>query len=146
VTYQWLRSDTDVGTYENIPGAISNSYTLTPEDLNKYIKVQIMGSGSYIGTATSVPKGPVTAGAITAMGPIKGTATIGQTLAVGRLTPYGATAVYQWQRSSGSEFIDIVGGTSSTYTLREEDSGSYIRVRATGTGAYTGTVYSAKSA
>ena len=144
VTYQWLRSDTDVGTYENIPGAISNSYTLTPEDLNKYIKVQIMGSGSYIGTATSVPKGPVTAGAITAMGPIKGTATIGQTLAVGRLTPYGATAVYQWQRSSGSEFIDIVGGTSSTYTLREEDSGSYIRVRATGTGAYTGTVYSAK--
>jgi len=142
VTYQWLRSDNDVGTYEIIPGATSNYYTLTAAEMNKYIKVQVIGSGTYTGTATSAYKGPVTAGVLTAIGAISGTTKTGQTLTVGTLTPYGATAVYQWQRSSASGFIDITGGTTSSYTLMWADDPYYIRVKATGTGAYTGTVYS----
>jgi len=144
VTYQWLRCDTEDGVYENIPGATASSYTLTAGDMNHYIKVQATGSGTYSGTVVSAAKGPVTAGLITAIGPISGTTKTGQTLTVGSLTPFGATATYQWQRSDsdGGVFTDIVGGTASTYTLTGEDSWRYIRVKATGTGAYTGTVYS----
>jgi len=143
VTYQWQRSDTDVGTYENIPGATSYTYTLAAADMNKYIRVQAMGSGIYSGTATSTSKGPVAAGQITAIGPISGTTSVGQTLTVGTLTPFGATASYQWQRSNAAgSFVDIVGGTASAYTLTGEDSWCYIRIVAMGTGAYTGTVFS----
>ena len=143
VTYQWLRSDTADGAYVNIPGATESSYTLTVEDMGKYIKLQATGSGSYAGTVISAYKGPVTACVITAIGPISGTTTVGQTLTVGTLTPYGATADYQWQRSDGAgNFVDIIGGTASAYTLTGNDSNAYIRVKATGTGAYTGTVYS----
>jgi hypothetical protein len=144
VTYQWLRCDTADGVFENIPGATSNTYTLSADEKDHYIKVQATGSGSYSGTAVSAYKGPVAAGQLTAIGSISGTTAVGQTLAVGALTPYGATAAYQWQRSNGSGFTDIVGGTSSTYTLMGEDSYCYVRVSATGNGAYTGTVYSAQ--
>ena len=143
VTYQWLRSGTDVGVYENIPGATSNTYTLAAADLSKYIKVQAMGAGTYTGTAASAYKGPVAAGAITAIGPISGTTVVGQTLTVGTLMPYEATATYQWQRSNNAGgFADIIGGTSSTYTVMDEDNWRYLRVKVTGTGAYTGIVYS----
>jgi len=143
VTYQWLRCSTETGTYENIPGATSNTYTLSAADVNQYIKVRAAGSGTYNGTVTSTYKGPVAPGQITAIGPISGTTAVGQTLTVGTLTPFGATASYQWQRSNGSSpFTDIIGGTASTYTLTGADNNFYIRVVATGTGAYTGTVTS----
>jgi hypothetical protein len=146
VTYQWLRCDTADGVYENIPGATANSYTLTASEKDRYIKVQVTGSGSYSGTAASAAKGPVAIGQLTAIGSVSGTTRTGQTLTVGTLTPYGATATYQWQRSDsdGGVFTDIVGGTASTYTLQGEDSYRYIRVKATGSGAYTGEVYSAR--
>jgi hypothetical protein len=143
VTYQWLNCNAAGGVYANIPGATSNTYTLTAADLSKFIKVQVIGSGAYTGTATSDYKGPVTLGVITAIGPISGTTTDGKTLTVGTLTPYGATATYQWQRSNDSgTFGDIVGGTASSYTLMYSDIQHYLRVVATGTGAYTGTVTS----
>ncbi|MDD4565908.1 MAG: hypothetical protein PHE79_10610 [Eubacteriales bacterium] len=141
-TYQWMRADTADGTYENIPGATSGTYTLTAVEKDHYIKVVATGSGTYSGTVTSAYKGPVAVGQITAIGPIIGTTAVGQALSVGTLMPYGATATYQWQRSDGADFIDIVGGTASTYTLTGPDSYRYIRVIATGYGAYTGTVIS----
>ncbi|AGA70553.1 cell wall-binding protein [Desulfitobacterium dichloroeliminans LMG P-21439] len=53
VTYQWMRCDTVNGTYTNIIGATSKTYTLTNEDLSKFIKVTATGTGSYTGTQTS---------------------------------------------------------------------------------------------
>ncbi|MDD3199628.1 MAG: hypothetical protein PHN73_04895 [Eubacteriales bacterium] len=142
-TYQWMKADTSDGTYEIIPGATGSTYTLTSAEKGQYIKAQAIASGAYSGTVTSAFKGPVAAAQITAISSIIGTTSKGQTLSVGTLTPYGATATYQWQRSDdGSGFVNIVGGTASTYTLGGEDSYKYIRVVATGYGAYTGTVYS----
>ncbi|MGI6344649.1 MAG: hypothetical protein ACOX18_06240 [Bacillota bacterium] len=59
VRYQWQRADSEDGTYENISGATSPTYTLTTDDGGKWIRVQVTGTGIYVGTRTSTPVGPV---------------------------------------------------------------------------------------
>jgi len=62
VSYQWLSCATEEGVYENIAGAAAvNTYTIQDTDVTKYIKVQVTGTGSYGGTATSEAIGPVAA-------------------------------------------------------------------------------------
>ncbi len=72
---------------------------------------------------------------------------IGETISAGDLTPDTATVTYQWQVSdaTGNNYTAIVGETSSTYVIDDDDVdvGQYIRVVATGTGTYDGTVTSA---
>lgn len=144
-TYQWRRSSTFNGTYADIPGATSSSYTTTAADRDCYIKVVATGSGYYTGEAISAWVGPIAPIPITGMGTIAGSTSVGQMLTAGTLTPYGATATYRWQRSETAygEYTDIIGATDSTYKLTTADIDKYIRVRATGTGAYSGTITSA---
>ncbi|HZK00429.1 MAG TPA: leucine-rich repeat protein [Tissierellaceae bacterium] len=52
-SYQWMRSDAIDGTYEDIVGATSNTYSLIAEDIGKYIKVSATGKGTYSGNVTS---------------------------------------------------------------------------------------------
>lgn len=40
-TYRWLRADTETGTYEPIENAIGSVYTLTADDVGKYIKFEV---------------------------------------------------------------------------------------------------------
>ncbi|MDD3168746.1 MAG: hypothetical protein PHC91_04680, partial [Eubacteriales bacterium] len=141
--YQWQKAPEAGGAYADIPGATASTYTLSADDTGSYLIVRATGTGSYTGTVSSAYKGPVAAGLITAIGPISGTAAIGEILTAGTLTPFGATVAYQWQRSSVSgPFTNINGATSNTYTLTGSDSNRYIRVVATGIGAYTGEVIS----
>ena len=72
---------------------------LTASELNKYIKVQVTGTGSYTGTILSAATGLVGGQPVTAIGAITGTAAVGETLTAGALTPSGATVTYQWQSS-----------------------------------------------
>lgn len=60
------------------------------------------------------------------------------------VTPSGATVKYQWQRADAKEgiYADITDATVQTYILTGADAGKWIRVKATGTGNYTGTVIS----
>ena len=148
VTYQWQRSQTAEGTYSNIAGATSDSYTLTAGDLNYYIKVKATGSGSYSGTVTSDYRGPVGQTALVSIGPIIGTTSPGYTLTAGALTPQGATASYQWFLSNwaGDTWNPISGAISNTHTVRGADNGGFLKVVATGTGAYTGSVEAITSA
>ncbi|MCF0235028.1 MAG: hypothetical protein HUK22_08665, partial [Thermoguttaceae bacterium] len=67
---------------------------------------------------------------------------VGQTLTT-TLTPENATVSYQWYRLDKSKWVAIAGATDSTYTLVNADGGRRLRVAATGTGAYVGTVYAA---
>jgi uncharacterized repeat protein (TIGR02543 family) len=53
VSYQWRSAATAAGTYSNITGATSSTYTLATTDLGKYIKVVATGTGSYTGIVTS---------------------------------------------------------------------------------------------
>ena len=63
----------------------------------------------------------------------------------GTITPAGATVTYQWQvyNTATDGYDDIDGATGATYTLVEGDEGKFIRVVATGSGDYAGTVTSA---
>jgi len=58
------------------------------------------------------------------------------------LAPAGATATYQWYRGATSGNVNTVisGATSSSYTPVAADIGQFLRVQATGTGNFTGTV------
>jgi hypothetical protein len=53
VTYQWRECATSGGTYTDISGATSSTYTLTTTQSIKFIKVVVTGTGSYTGSATS---------------------------------------------------------------------------------------------
>ena len=59
-TYQWKRAATSGGSYTNIDPAISSTYVLTDDDINKYIKVSVIAtngvgpSSAVLSAATSV--------------------------------------------------------------------------------------------
>jgi len=144
VNNQWERSSSAGGTYSAIPGATASTYTPVTSDIGYYLHIVSTGTGSYTGTITSASRGPVTAIPITAIGAISGTLRSGRVLTAGALTPTAATVTYQWQRSStsGGSYSAIPGATATTYTLAAGDVGYYIRVVATGTGSYSGTVTS----
>ena len=144
VSYQWMRCSTSGGTYSEIPGATGSTYVLASDDYTYYIKVSATGTGNYSGTVTSAYKGAVTSRALSSIGTISGTATVGQTLTAGALSPTGATVNYQWKKctTSNGTYTNITGATGSTYTLTGSDYNYYIKVSATGTGGYTGTVTS----
>ena len=69
---------------------------------------------------------------------------MGQTLSAA-VQPEGATASYKWKKAEATEgaYTDIPDAISATYELQAEDEGKYIKVEATGTEKYSGTVLSA---
>ena len=75
---------------------------------------------------------------------ISGTAQVGETLTAS-VSPEGATATYAWQvaDAQGGPFSPIPDAAQNTLALQEAQSGKYIKVTATGTGGYAGTVESA---
>ncbi|WP_172677160.1 putative Ig domain-containing protein, partial [Salidesulfovibrio brasiliensis] len=85
VTYQWQSSETSDGTYSDISGADSSTYTLTTNERGKYLKVKVTGTGDYSGEATSTAAGPVSQEVNVT---ISGTAKVDQTLSAG-VTPSG---------------------------------------------------------
>jgi cytochrome c551/c552 len=146
-TYQWQICATVDGTYTNILGAITNKYTPVADDVTKFIKVVATGTGGYSGTVTSAATAAVVKAPITAIGAITGTPQVGVELTAGALTPAGATAIYHWQ------YCDTVNGIyywllayGTTYTPVADDVTKFIKVVATGTGGYSGTVTSAATA
>lgn len=74
---------------------------------------------------------------------VEGVGVAGSTLTA-KTTPTNATVTYQWQIADdkGDEYEDIEGATEKTYTLTEDDQDKWIRVKVTGKGSYSGTVYS----
>ena len=137
-SYQWISMDGDWGS--NIEGATGSTYTLRTEDQGKSIRVRVSFTDSdgfaetLTSEATSVvapPNSPAT-GAPT----ISGTPRVGKTLMAGTSGIAdsngldNATFSYQWISRDGSMDSNIEGATSSTYTLRTEDQGKSIRVRA----------------
>ncbi|MDD2478204.1 MAG: hypothetical protein PHW45_04490, partial [Candidatus ainarchaeum sp.] len=82
---------------------------------------------------------------ITAIAPITGTPKAGVTLTAGALTPDNATASWQWSISEtqNGTYSIIQGATKSTYVPSLADVGKYLKVTATGTGAFSDTETSA---
>ncbi|MEA4921033.1 MAG: S-layer homology domain-containing protein [Clostridiaceae bacterium] len=82
--------------------------------------------------------------ALTSIGAISGTAKVGETLTRGTLSPSGAAASYQWMvcDTVNGEYVNIAGKTGTSFTIPEGYAGKFIKVKATGTNNYTGTVTS----
>lgn len=74
---------------------------------------------------------------------IVGEVVVGETLTA-KVTPEKATVTYKWMRADAEdgEYVAIAGATGKTYKLVADDAGKWIKVKATGTGNYTGTIES----
>jgi hypothetical protein len=144
VSYQWQRSDTAAGGFENIAGATNATYTPPMTDQGKYLRVQARRAGTS-GVITSAASGPVAAPDLTGTVAIDGTPKVGTPLTVhtGSLGGTG-TLGYRWERSdsAGGPFDDISGAGSQTYTPVLADQGKYLRARVSRAG-YNGLITSA---
>ncbi len=141
-TYQWFRADDASGTNETmISGASAQTYTLTSNDVNKYITVKVVANdgtdnssevtASYAGPITSSNTAPVASVTIT------GTTIVGNTLTADTSASTDAdgdtlTFTYQWFRAddaSGTNETMISGASAQTYTLTSNDKDKYITVK-----------------
>jgi uncharacterized protein (TIGR02145 family) len=59
VTWKWQVSDSVGGPYVDIPGAMSDSYIPTIDDVDRYVRVVAAGVGLFAGSATSAPTAPI---------------------------------------------------------------------------------------
>ncbi|HEV7133833.1 MAG TPA: hypothetical protein VGN27_08915 [Gaiellaceae bacterium] len=147
-TYQWQRCDA-VGDRQNcvaITGAVSQSYTVTKDDVNHTLDAVVTatnadGSASKDTKATGVVA-EATAPVNKSRPTISGSAIVGSTLTAANGTWTGAvTFTYQWQAcdSNGNNCADIVGATGRTYGVRSSDIGRELRVRVRASNRFGGT-------
>lgn len=151
--YQWVRCGADGGLPDgsdcpSISGATSSGYTLTADDIDRRLRVQVTATNAAGSTtATANPTALVTQSTTT--GPPRNTVEplISGTLVQGRVlfasigTWSGATPItysYQWVRcgadggaGDGSNCTFISGASFSTYELTGDDVGSRMRIRVT---------------
>ncbi|WP_299681368.1 PKD-like domain-containing protein [uncultured Tenacibaculum sp.] len=153
LTYQWQSSATSGGTFTDISGANSSTYTpVTTSSGTTYYRVVISDTGSGCNSVTSNESEVI----INADPTITSQPLASQTICVGATpTDLSVTAsggvnglIYQWQSSatSGGTFIDISGANSSTYTPVTTSSGTtYYRVILSDTGSGCNSVTSNES-
>lgn len=144
-TYQWYsRSTNSTSTSGATKLSTEKTYTLTENEVGKYVFCVVTGSGNYSGTAKTNVIGIITEKTIVALDSISllGTNKVGQTLTA-TVEPAEAIVDYVWYRANSENAIfwtEITGATSSVYTLTADDEDMYIKVVATGTGDYEGSV------
>jgi len=155
-TYQWKRSATVAGTYNNIIGADSGSYVVGAGDLGYFFMVSITATNTggtssaidSVATSQSIDAVPVNATAPA----ITGTAQTGVTLSVsdGNWDNRPTSFTYQWKRSTASDgvYANIENATSATYVVTAGDVGYFIRGVVTGvnTGGSSSAAVSAATA
>ncbi|TPL71193.1 hypothetical protein FJ941_28830, partial [Mesorhizobium sp. B2-3-13] len=133
ISYQWQR-DTSTG-FANIGGATNTTYTLGDADVGATLRVVATYTDGH-GTPESVASAATAAianvnDAPTGSVTVAGVATEDQVLTASNTLADAdglGTISYQWQRHTGSSFVDIGGATNTTYTLGDADVGATIRV------------------
>ena len=148
-SFQWQKNVS--GTWEDIPGETTAVYTAKAADQGRAFRVRVTVAG-YSGEKFSNPctilVKPTLGGSVSYSGSgyWYGSAYIaGQIHAVtSNLTPSGVPydrLRFTWQTSAdgSTDWTDISGASSSTYTPKAGDHGKYIRVVVSAQG-YTGTV------
>lgn len=142
-SYQWQRDNFGGGSYSNISGATSSSYTLVDADDGCNVRCVVTatnGSGSTPANSNSV--GTITEPAPTnSVAPVaSGTATVGNALSTtngtwAHMGGHGPSYSYQWQRDNqgGGVYSNISGATSSSYTLADADDACNLRCVVTAT-------------
>jgi hypothetical protein len=156
--WQWLRCDGSGNDCNEIPGATSRNYTLTPADGTRDLRVRLRGSNgsgtrelisgsSYDVTSLPAQVAPplppdAPGGATKSQAPaLSGTAFVGDTIAgsVGGWVDPTTDFLKRWVRcdAAGESCSTILKAAStepedgSTYVVRDGDVGSTIRMRVT---------------
>ncbi len=137
--YQWKRSSTSTGVYEDIATATSSSYVVSESDIGYFIKVSVSGTnglGSASATSAATTAVVDVAPTNTALPVISGNARNGATLTTtnGSWTSSPTSFAYQWQRAGISgTYSNITSETGPTYVVDESDVGYFIKVSVTAT-------------
>jgi hypothetical protein len=139
--YQWQDCDSVGAHCTSIPGATSQTYTLTASDVGHTIRVEEAAfnaggpsTGALSSAATAVvraPAAPPTAPVSASPPVITGTAVVGRTLSTSNglwsgSPPSGYS--YQWQRCSSTACTNIANATGTIYDLTTSDLGTKVRV------------------
>ena len=153
-------------TAEDVVAVLPNTVTISGTadvvpllswaDTDNY-NAAVAGSYTFTGTIGTLPTGyvdavdpitTVTVDIVISTVEVSAISVTGDAVVGGTLTavpdPADATVTYQWMICDTVDgmYTNIAGATSATYTLVADDVGKYIKVTATGTGSYTGTVTS----
>jgi hypothetical protein len=124
-----------------IAGATALSYQLTDADLEKYIVFGVTGTnpGRSLLVLTGSSNMVTVPTLNTALPTVSGTYAVGSTLTGSTGTWQGTPTPaleYQWMRCSAAADVlrcsTIIEATDLTYTVSEDDAGSWIRFRVTG--------------
>lgn len=133
-SYKWQSAQTLAGTYSDIVGATSETYTVNANDVNQYLRLIITASKTgFTASITSASVGPALdiAPTVTSAS-ISGVKQVGDTLAAiaSGVTGANITTSYQWQRASTSNgaYSNISAATASTYVLNSADESQFIKV------------------
>ncbi|HEY3545473.1 MAG TPA: FlgD immunoglobulin-like domain containing protein [Propionicimonas sp.] len=147
-SYQWYRDATPIGS------ATSNAvYTPVAADLGHTLKVQVIGSAPEHTslTKTSAPSALVTAGTFAPTVPVLSNTRPAVDQKVTANTGSWGTGVvnftYQWYRvSSSGKSRAISGAVRADYVVAVKDVGYKLKVKVTGSGKGTASLYSKVSA
>jgi Purple acid Phosphatase, N-terminal domain/Calcineurin-like phosphoesterase len=132
LSYQWLRAGSPIS------GATSDTYTITADDLDQELQVQVTGTLEGYSTTTATSTGAVvTNGALEpSVVTVSGAVEVGGTVTATAIpwTP-AATLAYQWLLDGGQ----ISGATGTSYSPVAGDAGHVLEVQVTGTATGYGT-------
>ncbi len=131
LAYQWKSSLTSGGTYTDVIGATSNSFTTPALSVNTFYRVEVSASGSGCNSVTS-GNAEVTVVA----DPAISSQPAGATICTGGTHTMSVTATggtpsfnYQWQSSTNAvTWTNVSGATSSSYTTPVLTTTAYYRV------------------
>jgi hypothetical protein len=142
VTYQWKSSPTVYGNYENIDNATNINFSITENEIGRYLKViaTYTDDNGKIKTLTSNSMGPIVAASIGAIAKIKGAALITIRVTAGIITDVNGynNVTYQWKSSStvDGNYENIDNATNVNFTISEDQRDRYLKVVGTYTDDY----------
>ncbi|SEO61107.1 Ig-like domain (group 2), partial [Lysinibacillus fusiformis] len=140
ITYQWQRSNAN-GTFEDIAGATSSTYTLIPADATQFIRVIVTANDSgYSATTTSEPTIAITS----TVAAIEGVGTPTTVLQLGETTTRTATTIEAGTKTWSSSDTTVATINETTGVINAIAAGtttiSYISTNG-GTNLVNVTVY-----
>ena len=133
VEWQWKRSDSESGTYTDVSGETTASYTPVAGDAGKWLRVVATYDDDKAMDHTAMWTAPaaVKVGTVTVTG---GPPRVGAQLEASLSDPDNPTTVeWQWKRSDSESgtYTDVSGETTASYTPVAGDAGKWLRVVAT---------------
>ena len=151
LSYQWYRkarnAAIDMDVWKSIDGATQKTYTPTSADVNSYLKVVAVGTGSYAGTLSATTSQRVTVGTDPNTFHVDLSTNSPRYNVSVKATSTSASAAYQWYRvNSSGTATTISGATKASYLPKADDVGYYLRVVATGSGVYANQTSTATTA